>query len=299
MRTALILATALGCATSAVAAKTVELNQQDGTLAITIDGQPFATLVHEGYKKPFLIDLRAPDGVVITRSLDKDAITDHPHHKGIWVAVDEVNELKHWAEKHTIRTKSLEILEKEGNPARFRITNEWLDAKGNPLLLETSTVSIYPDRLIVYDIQLTPAGDEPVEFGDTKEGFFAVRLRDELREKGGNGQIVNAQGHHGAAEAWGKESKWVDYSGEVDGHALGVAIFDHPANPRPGRYHVRNYGLFTISPFGQSAYTNGELKPNPVHLKPGETLRLRYAAWFHGDADPAEVGDRYRRYVGE
>ena len=302
MRIALIFATLLTSATAATARDPVELHPQDGKIAVIIDGQPFATYVHEGYKKPFLINIRAPDGTIVTRSLDKEAITDHPHHKGLWVAIDEVNELGHWKEAHAIRTKSAGKLinaeAKGDDPTRFHVVNEWLDAEGNPVLLEKTTVRITPDRLIAYDIELTPAGNEPVTFHDTKEGFFAIRVRDELREKGGTGQIINAQGQQGEAEAWGRKAEWVDYSGQVEGEAVGVAIFDHPDNPRPGRYHVRGYGLFAVNPFGQSAYTNGELKPNPGHLKPGETLRLRYAAWVHeGDAEQADVAARYRRYV--
>src|SRR5690606_23953523 len=102
-------------------------------------------------------------------------------------------------------------------PAEFTVTNIWQDDDGQPLLKEVTTWRITPDRLIAADIRLTPAGDEPVVIADTKEGFFAVRMRDELREKGGTGKIVNANGQKGEQEAWGQASPWVDYSGTIDG----------------------------------------------------------------------------------
>jgi len=282
----------------APAADTVRLDAQDGKIDISIAGQPFTTFHYKGFDKPFFIDLRAPDGTVITRSLEKEAVTDHPHHKGLWASVDEVNEHKHWMEGQPIRVDAVDILEAEGDPASFCVHNTWIDKSGQPLLKETTTVSISTDRTIAYDMTLAPAGNEPIEFGDTKEGFFALRVRDELREKGGDGKITNANGATGEKEAWGKTSPWVDYSGTVDGKPVGVAIFDHPENFRPSRYHVRAYGLFAISPFGESAYTNGEQEAKVVHLKPGEPLRLRYAAYIHaGDANSADVAGRYAKYA--
>ena len=34
---------------------------------------------------------------------------------------------------------------------------------------------------------------------------------------------------------WGKRSRWVAYHGPIDGQEVGVAIFDHPENPRHPR----------------------------------------------------------------
>lgn len=300
MRFSLALAMALAPLFCSAADDAVHLKKNDGEVAITIGDQPFGTLHFEGYKKPFIIDLRAPNGVVITRSLDADAVKDHPHHKGLWFSVDEIDEHKHWVETQAITTRSVEILKADGNPASFQMENLWLDDDGKPLLKETTTVRVYGDRLIAYDATLTPAGDEPVSIGDTKEGFFAIRLRDELTEGKGTGQIVNANGEKGEKEAWGKASPWVDYSGKVEGKKVGVAIFDHPANFRPSRYHVRGYGLFAVNPFGESSYTNGKNEAKPVQLKPGEKLQLRYAAYLHdGDTGSADVAGRFEKYVSD
>ena len=299
----LLLTALLETATLPVAAAeaVVDLQQSDDRVTVHIGNETFTEYVFHGYKKPFFRDLHVAGGLVVTRSLDAADVTDHPHHKGLWIAVDEVGESRHWNENQTIRSESVKIVQqRDGDadrPAVFTTVNTWLNADAEPLLTETTTWTITSDRLIAAVIQLTPAGTQPVTFHDTKEGFFAVRMANALRVKGGSGKITNAHGDQGEDRVWGQPAEWVDYSGTKDGQAVGIALFDHPDNPRPSRYHVRDYGLFAISPFGESAYTNGKQDAQPVTLAPGEELTLRYAAFVHtGNATAADVAARHQRY---
>jgi len=58
-------------------------------------------------------------------------------------------------------------------------------------------------------------------------------------------------GQTGEKETWGKPAKWCDESGMIDGKPYGVAILDHPNNPRhPSTWHVRAYGLIAANIFG-------------------------------------------------
>jgi hypothetical protein len=264
-------------------------------VVVSIGGEEFTVFNTSHEKpKPFFFPVRGPGGTVISRPLDKPA--DHPHHKGIWISVDEINGLKHWAERARIENVSASALVPSGNPAKLQIVNHWLDAEGKPVLTETTIVSIFANRLMAFDIKFT-AGDKPVTFGDTKEGLLGFRMVNSMREKEG-GHVVNAQGDDGSAKSWGKTSSWVDYTGTVEGKTFGVAIFDNPLNFRPSRYHVRDYGLFSISPFGEHDYTNGTRPAAPVDLMPGNTLRLRYAIYVHaGDTASANVDKVYREYL--
>lgn len=276
--------------------------QKDGDIVkVKINGRPF-TDYHTAadLPKPFFSPVLGNGGDVLTRSIFFDRKDgDHPHHKGIWVAVDEVAGVKFWAEEGRIANREVRLLAPSGNPAKMQVVNQWLDTEGVPVVTETTVISIHENGLLAYDIRFTSDRPEAVEFGDTKEGLFGFRMVDSMCEAPkGKGHVVNAEGLRGTAECWGQPSSWVDYVGPVNGNTYGVALFDHPGNFRPSRYHVRNYGLFSISPFGEKAYTRGKEEARPYYLKPGETLRLRYGIYIHaGDTEDANVGGVYAEYV--
>jgi len=280
------------------AADKVSLTKESATLNITISDQPFATYnFGADLPKPFLLPVRTASGVVLNRALDDASDPDHPHHKGMWNAIDEVNEVKFWAEKGPIRNVSIRILKREGDIGAFEAVNEWRHPdSGEPQLTETAVITIHPNRLLVYDMTLT-ASNVDVVFEDTKEGLFGFRVAPSMKEKNG-GHVVASDGTETTKNCWGKTFPWIDYYGEVDGKTVGVTIMDHPENFRPSRYHVRDYGLFSVSPFGEKSYTNGANEAAPLHLKKGESLRLRYAMYFHdGDTKTANVAGAWEQFV--
>ncbi|MEX0729054.1 MAG: PmoA family protein [Planctomycetaceae bacterium] len=284
-------------------AGTVTLTQEDRTIAVKIDGEDFSVFhTDPKFPKPFFAPVRGPGGTVMTRPIDgldakpEDKL-DHVHHKGIFLAVDEINGNQHWAETSKIANVSTEIIQEKGNPGVIDVVNQWLDKDGERVAVTESTrIKIYANRLVTYDITFS-AGEDMVEFEDTKEGMFGFRMIDSMRESVG-GRVVNAEGLKGTAECWGKTSAWVDYVGEVDGKTFGVTIMDHPLNFRPSRYHVRDYGLFSVSPFGEKSYTNGDQPADPAIIPAGGTLRLRYGMYIHaGDTEAADVDGVYRDYL--
>ncbi len=290
----------LGVSSFVEAAVKLTENKDEKTITVAIDEQEFSKyLMSADLPKPFLFPVRGADGTVLTRPIQSKGKGqgDHPHHKGVWVAIDEVGGVKFWAEDGRIVTRSAEILVAEGNPAQFKVVNDWLGKDGQAVVRETTTISVFAHRLLAYDIHFTAGGDRPVEFGDTKEGLFGIRIAESMREKVG-GIVTNADGGKGTIQCWGQTSDWVDYVGPVDGKSFGVAIFDHPLNRRASRYHVRDYGLFTVSPFGSHAYSNGKRPVEPFSLLPGSKLRLRYALYIHnGDAEQGHVSEVYRDYL--
>lgn len=293
-----ILSSAMLAPAGGVAADQVVLQHELRSLDIKINDQPFATYnFGADLPKPFMLPVRSASGVVINRGLDDASDPDHPHHKGMWNAIDEVNGIKFWAEKAPIRNVSVKILKTDGSTGAFEVVNEWRHPdSGEPQLTETAIITVHPNRLVVYDMSLK-ASSVDVVFEDTKEGLFGFRVAPSMKEKNG-GHVVACDGTETTANCWGKAFNWIDYYGDVEGKTVGVTIMDHPKNFRPSRYHVRDYGLFSVSPFGEKAYTNGTNEAAPLHLKKGESLRLRYAMYFHdGDTKTANVAAAWEQFV--
>jgi hypothetical protein len=298
-----------------------------GQVGIRIDGQPFAVYNHgPGLAKPHLHPLRAPGGHVVSSV----APFDHKHHKGVWVGVEKVNGVNFWGGKYQqqdavepapayerIETQHIDIKPADNGALALLVHNLWQGDDGKTVAHEKTVITTFPNRLMVYDITLV-AGDKPVQFEDTKEGYFAIRVAPTMNEKvtvritGDNdrkqavtqayqqvgGRIVNADGDEGEAACWGKTSPWVDYSGLVDGALVGVALFDHPGNFRKSRYHVRAYGLFAISPFGEKTYSKGQSDAPPIVLAPGEALTVKYGLFTHtGDEKTGKVAENYQKFL--
>ena len=90
----------------------------------------------------------------------------------------------------------------------------------------------------------------------------------------------------------------MDYSGEIDGEKLGIAIFDNPENSRRARWHVRAYGLFAANPFGLSTFTGDKSQNGAVTLEPGGRLRFRYRVVIHpGDVKSAGIAKLWDEYL--
>src|SRR6478736_1496794 len=120
-----------------------------------------------------------------------------------------------------------------------------------------------------------------------------------LKGKVGHGHIVNSEGVRDD-QTWGKHANWVDYYGPVDGKTVGVAIFDHPSNPRhPTTWHVRDYGLFAANPFGLHDFDPSQPpKAGDFTLPPGGTVTFRYRLFFHnGSTTEAHIADVWNAYA--
>jgi len=281
--------------------------KQEGQLEVVIGDKIFGVYNSgKNWGKPFLYPVHAPNGKNVLREIvptkadqgsSKDG-TDHFHHKGVWIAVDSVNEqqFNFWHEDDRIVCDKVEHSTNDDGSATLTIRNTWMGGD-TPLLKETTTATFHPSRLAVYKIQLD-AIDKDVTFHDTKEGFFAVRVAHTMREMQG-GQIANAGGEKGEKNCWGKPTPWIDYFGEVDGQTCGVTLMDHPDNFRKSRYHVRSYGLFAISPFGPKKYSNGQEEAAPVTISPGKkSLNLTYGLFVHdGDTAAGKVAEQYQQFL--
>ena len=299
----------------------VRFAEGEGQIAIEIDGKPFSTFYFgSDAPKPYLHPVRSAGGVIVTRGYPMENIPgenrDHAHHRGLWFSHGDVNGYDFWANEFTQKPRSKkgivrlnEIRHTAGKSSgAISGTFEWVEPGGEVLLTEEREMVFHSgpsNRLVDFDLKLT-AGSSAVKLGDTKEGTFAIRLATELEENRPEvtgiprtGRILSATGKAGETQAWGKRAPWVDYSGSLRGKKFGVAIFDHPSNPKhPTHWHVRAYGLFAANIFGEHDFYQDPSRDAGVTLKPGKSLHFLYRVVIHpGDAKQANVAKLYDDYV--
>lgn len=291
-----------------------------GKIAITIDGKPFSDFYFGPEdQKPYLWPLRAASGVSVTRGFPNNASVpgethDHPHHRGLWFTHGDVNGFNFWAGEPSqkndktgyVRLKKMVSVKSGAKSGSIDAIFNW-DAPTGTIMEETRKMTFYDlATMRVIDFDVTFKALTKVTFGDTKEGFFAIRLAAGLeegearspKEPKRTGKMVNAQGAAGEKNVWGKRSEWVDYFGETEGEKLGIAILDHPGNPKhPTYWHSRAYGLFAANQFGEHDFYNDKSKDGSLTIQPGQSLRFRYRVIIHpGDNQSANIAKMYADY---
>ena len=287
-------------------ALTAQVGFRAEDVAITVDGKPFAEF-HFGRdaNKPFLAPLRSASGKVVTRLYPMEMVTgesrDHLHHRGLWFSYDDVNGVKFWENDPSYKRGKIgkivvnSVKWKEGAAGTLTALMDWQGPDGQSLLLESREMTFSGDAKIrVVDTKVTLTASTDVTLGDTKEGAFAIRLAEVFTEKRGM-KMTDSEGRAGMANIWGKRAKWVDYQAELDGEKLGVAIMDHPANPHfPTYWHARDYGLFSLNPFGQKSF-DPTAEENVTKLRKGQNLVFTWRVVIH----PAEMSaaDLYAQFA--
>jgi hypothetical protein len=309
---------------AALSSAQVKVVQEADRVRVEIDGKPFTDFILRGGEamKPYLHPLRSATGKIVTRHFPMEKVegepTDHPHQRGLWFAHDSVNGFDFWNNEanYTTAIRGKIVVDKitaakSGKKAgSIGAKLSWIDPHDVKLLDQSLQMTFHSDptlRIIDYDTTLTAL--TKVTFGDSKDGTFGLRIAPVLQEAASAGHgsvsslphtgvITNAEGMEHEKAVWGKPSNWMDYSGEIDGEKLGIAIFDHPANSRRARWHVRAYGLFAANPFGLGTFTGDKSQNGSVTLDPGGTLRFRYRVVIHpGDAKSAGLDKLWDQYL--
>ena len=245
--------------------------------------------------RPYLEPLLAPGGVPVTRSPGE--VEDHPHHHGVWVGHRDVDGVDHW----TGFSGHGRIVHRGFAPAEGAALDErltWVRPDGAPQLEERRTLRLLDGHALDVEVRLR-AEHGPVALGDDKDAaMLAVRVAPALQGDRG-GAIVLAGGRRGEAACWGAAAPWCDYAGPApDGGAAGVAVLDHPENPRhPTRWHVRDYGLMCANPTGSRCF--GETADGTLRIARGREVRFRFRVLAHrGDAQAARLDAAFAAFAG-
>jgi hypothetical protein len=287
-----------------------------GQVSVTVDGKAFtAWLYREGLFKPSLFPIITADGRRVTRGfpleLQPGDRVDHPHHVGAWFNYGNVNGVDFWGHSDSsdtskgkfgvIAQRSIDKIESGQGVGRMDVSLDWLGPDGQAILKESCRLFFHADsglRFIDRLSVLTPAAGK-VDFPDTKEGMFAIRVARGLEEPsneplkyvdehgkvtevesadsaGANGEYLSSEGLLGEKQVWGTRAKWCILSGTLEGRPVSLAIFDHPDNVGyPTHWHARGYGLFSLNPLGWKDFSQGKESFN-FSLEPGQNGAFRY-----------------------
>jgi methane monooxygenase PmoA-like len=319
----LVLLTSLATATAVPIARTsaeaVEFVPHDTSVDVLIGGRPFTTYYFDpAIAKPFLHPLRSAAGTIVTRSFPivQDIAgedRDEPHQRPMYFAHGDINGFDFWGEaafprwsnhpNSTFgRTVVRSVDEATGgvDSGILRATFDLVAPKG-VLGREIQQYRFGGDEhRRVIDCQFSILATEvALVLGDTKEGTFAIRVVKALDSPPGH--MLNADGATGENGIWGKQSRWVDYYGRVNGEDVGVAILDHPQNLRaPSYWHARAYGLLAANPFGVTFFTHDRRRRGAYTIPAGSSLTLRYRVMIHhGNPVQGGVQDEYLRFAEE
>ena len=296
------------------AADGVSLTELDGKLRIEVGGQLFTEYHYQDVSRPFFYPVLGPSQLPMTRDWPMKDTTpgeerDHKHHRSLWWAHGDINGHDFWSEEPgACKTFQVKLMNVQSGPTvgSFQTQDEYRANDGTVVATDDRHVRIYNhpnDRVLDFDITIH-ASNGPVTFGDTKEGTMAIRLNEsmrlERRKQPGLGHIVTSEGVRDG-QTWGKRAKWCDYYGPVEGQTVGVAIFDHPSNPRhPTWWHVREYGLFAANPFGLHYFEGKPKGAGKLVVPAGQSITFRYRFYFHrGDEHQGHVAERYEAYAHE
>jgi len=266
--------------------------------------------------KPVLFPVHTPSGIVVNRGYPLVEVEseekDHPHHVGVFFTYGnkgEINGDDFWtntASQQQIRHVKVTKMKSGAGKGKLSTVMHWVGKSGEVLLEENRNMVFLAgedEYAVDFSVDLA-AQDTKVVFNDTKEGMFAIRVADWLREKEGSGRYLSSNGDETEKNVWGKRAQWVRLQGEKDGKKVGIAILNHPTSVNyPTYWHARGYGLFSANPLGQGVF---EKKRNPkrarpfnLTLEPGEVAHFRFLmVIYEGDKTKQELEKQFREFAG-
>jgi sugar phosphate isomerase/epimerase len=305
-----MVAKAQSAGTASKGTSGVKITEGQKTLRVDINGKLFTEYCFNDVPRPYFYPVIGPTGEPINRhwpmkDINPDEAKDHVHHKSLWFTHGEINGQDFWGEGSrsgkVVHDKFLKVASGR-NRGIIQSQNKYVARDGKVVCTDTRTHRFYNSKdgqIMDFEIKFH-ASEGKVVLGDTKEGSMAIRLAPTMRLKGkvAKGHILNSEGQKDG-QTWGKRAAWCDYYGPVKDKIVGVAIFDHPKNPKhPTWWHVRDYGLFTANPFGQHDFERKEKGVGEITIPAGKSLTFKYRFYFHkGDTNQADVAKHYRQYT--
>ncbi len=298
-------------------AEGITLTSAKGRIDVKIGDALFTSFHHRDVPKPTLYPVRWIDGTGMTRRFPMEKALpnesdDHVHHRSVFWGhrhVKSADGTVHdfWGENSNSGKQVTTGIE-AGQDGRIYTTTKWVSKAGKTIATDFRVIAFAANdagRFIDYSIKIT-ASEGDIVLQDDKDAGMGFRVPDTMcvaphgtAKVKAEGYMLNSEGVTGAA-CWGKRAKWVDYSGRVEGNLLGVAMFDHPKNPRhPTSWHARSYGLCSANIFGKRHFERlPDKNAGNYTLKKDDSLTFRYRLYWHaGKGDAKKIEAQYREWV--
>jgi hypothetical protein len=303
---------------------------------VLVDGKLFTALQWpDNVYKPVLYPIISPGGSEVTRGFPlkprEGERNDHRHQVGNWLNYGNVNGYDFWGNGSEgkkspnggeIKHLTIEELSPGKGEGSMVATASWLDPAGKEVLSEkTEYHFIAKDsaRMIDRITTLTASGSGPVNFKDTKEGMFGIRVARQLElpsdeeltltDAQGNPTTVKKMSNEGVTgnyrssegttglEVWSTRARWMNLYGTIGDEKISLAICDHPENLNyPTYWHARGYGLFAANPLGAKDFSQGKEEFNYT-LPAGQSVTFRYRIIVSSGSHLTD--DEINAYAGE
>ena len=271
--------------------KGFSFRKEEDHLELWLDGRRITDylLEHPQLTRRGFINVRTPGGIQVTRLFppsgdDKDHALMHP---GLWMGFGHLDGQDYWRLKARVEhDEFLKDPTATAGEASFTVRNRYLteDGRGESCreIARYRFLRAEKGLVLLWDSEFRN-DERDFYFGDQEESGLGVRVASAIRVKGGNGLIINDAGGKNGAGTWGRQMKWIDYSGLIDGRRVGILVVPSPRNPRPSWAHSRDYGVVVINPFPKQPKERREPYVR-TRVKKGESFRLRYAVLIHDNA---------------
>jgi hypothetical protein len=251
--------------------------------------------------RPYFHPLSLTDGTELTWLRP----ADHPWHRALWFSWKYINGLNYWdPELPEGQTEVIDVKTKlrADYSAEIEISIGYHPPQQPAVLTEKRSLAVSaPDESGCYYIDwrsVFTAGENDVlldrtpipgqKNGKSYGGYAGLSLR--MAEHTRDWQFLSSGGPL-KPESRGNKARWVDFSGSIaDGKFAGVAVFDHPDNPR----HPSSWWLSGSMPYWSPAV----LFHKPYTLPAGKTLTLRYRILIHtGHADKDMLENTWKAFL--
>lgn len=297
--------------------------ETDNSLSLLNSGEIVWRLNYDRSEdKPYFYPLRTPGGIDLALKRPED----HPWHRGLWFSWKYINGVNYWEEDPEAGVApgrslvhKVDVQKNSDYSATVEMVVHYTpDANQDPLLVEHRTLSISaPTQNGNYHIDwyhAFSAQDRPVTLdrtppqkhgGPSWGGYAGISFRASLEELA-SFRYLDSKGwvRNESLTGYGKHAKWMDLSGQVISQssqvqAAGLAIFDHPDNPRhPSPWYIWYDNEGEGDAYKHAFFTPAFLWNNPYELPAGGVFSLQYRTLIHeGTGSLKQFNSEYEAFI--